>query len=291
MDIRVLRYFLIIAEMHTMSKAANFLHISQSNLSKQISNLEADLGVKLFNRDYHEMTLTEEGRYLQSRAKEIVRLVDKTQSTLQNNDSLINGELDIGAGESNGMKRILQIVSAIQKDHPDVKIHLHSGDADEIENKLVSGTLDFGVIMGERRLTQYNSLRLPDIDRWGIILPIDDPLVKKQTLTPEDLIDRPVILSEQAYQQQRFEDWWRNESDNINIIGTYNLLFNAAIMVQNHSCLALAFENLISVEQNSQLTFRPLAPEQIEPTTLIWQKNNSLSSVANLFLNKLKASL
>lgn len=291
MNIRVLRYFLTIADLGTITGAARFLHVSQPTLSKQISDLEDELQVKLFERGHREITLTEEGRYLQTRAKEIIQLVDKTTYTLQTDHNLIGGELDIGAGESIGMERILKVVSGIQKDYPAVKIRLHSGDAAEVEHKLTAGLLDFGVIMGTRNLSQYKTLKLPEADRWGLIFPKNDLLARKEVITPQDLIDRPIILSEQAFQRQRFRNWWQGVDGEMNIVGTYNLLFNATLLVKNRSCYALAFENLIAAQQDEQLTFRPLEPALTDPITLIWQNNSAPSSVAVLFLKRLKANL
>lgn len=291
MNIRVLRYFLTIAELKTISGAARYLHVSQPTLSKQISELEQELNVTLFERGRREITLTPEGRYLQTRANEIIQLVDKTTYTLQTDHNLVGGELDIGAGESIGMNRILKIVSGIQKDYPAVKIHLHSGDAAEVEAKLDSGVLDFGVIMGEHKLTQYETLKLPESDRWGLIMPKNDPLAQKKEIEPQDLIDQKIMVSEQAFHRHRFQDWWRNVNDQINIVGTYNLLFNATLLVSHHSCYALAFENLVSAQQDDTLTFRPLVPELTDPITLIWKNNQTPSSVATLFLKRLRANL
>lgn len=291
MNIRVLRYFLTIAELKTISGAARSLHVSQPTLSKQISDLEEELDVKLFDRGHREITLTKEGQYLQTRSKEIIQLVDKTTYTLQTDHNLISGELDIGAGESVGMERILKIVSGIQKDYPNVKIHLHSGNADEVQEKLDAGVLDFGVIMGNRQLTQYDSIKLPESDTWGLILPSSDSLAKKDSINPQDLTNHPIIVSDQSLQRQRFQDWWQNVSDQINIVGTYNLLFNATLLVQNHSCYAIAYENLISSRQNDKLVFRPFSPELSDPITLIWKNNITPSSVALLFIKRLKANL
>ncbi|KRN28134.1 LysR substrate binding domain protein [Lactobacillus selangorensis] len=291
MNIRVLRYFLAIAELRTISGAARFLHVSQPTLSKQISDLEQELGVKLFTRGHREITLTQEGRYLQARAKEIIQLVDKTTDTLQSDHDLISGELDIGAGESIGMERILKTVSGIQRDYPGVKIHLHSGDAAEVEDQLDAGVLDYGVIIGKRQLNRYATLKLPEFDRWGIVLPADDPLAQKETLQPDDLRHKPLIVSEQAAHRHRFADWWRNQASDIRIIGTYNLLFNATILVRNHSCYAVALENLIVNRDNAHLAFRRFSPELTEPITLIWKNANTPSPVARLFLQRLQASL
>lgn len=291
MDIRVLRYFLAIAQEKSISRAAQYLHVSQPALSRQISDLEDELGVTLFERGPREITLTQDGHFLRQRASEIISLVDKTAFNLQSNVEIISGELDIGAGESIGMQRIMDVIADIIQDYPDVKINLHSGDSVEVEAKLESETLDFGVIMGEKPLTQYESLKLPEMDHWGILMPADSVLAKKDTITPEDLAGVPMLLSHQAAQRVRFQDWWTNVANELNIIGTYNLAFNASLLVKNKGCVALTFDNLINVNEGTGLTFRRLKPDLTEPITLIWKKNQVLSSVSNLFIKRLKANL
>ncbi|MBA1433735.1 LysR family transcriptional regulator [Bombilactobacillus bombi] len=290
MDVRVLRYFLAIAQEHNISHAAHFLHISQPALSRQISDLETELGVKLFERGPRSIKLTSQGHYLRERAQEIISLVDKTEYNLQASQLSISGELDIGGGESIGMQRIMDVISEIIQDYPNVQIHLHSGDAADVEAKLDAGTLDFGVIMGFKPLQQYNSLRLPDKNYWGVILPAASPLKNKTAITPQDLLGYPLVISEQAQQADRFQDWWRPVFEKLHIVGTYNLIFNAALLVKNQGCLALSFEHLIDL-RNSQLEFRRLKPTVLEPITIIWKQNQTLSSVAQLFLQRLKTNI
>lgn len=290
MDIRVLRYFLAIVQEKNISKAAAYLHVSQPALSRQVNDLETELGVKLFNRGSREITLTTDGHYLHQRAREIVNLVDKTAYNLQSNIEVISGELDIGAGESIGMQRIMDIISSIIKDYPDVTIKLHSGDSTDVEAKLASELIDFGVIMGEKSLTQYETLKLPEMDHWGILMPADSALAQKSVISPEDLIGLPLLISDQATKRARFQDWWTNIEDQLNIVGSYNLIFNASLLVKTKSCYALTFDKLIDYS-NSELTFRRLEPDLSEPITLIWKKNQILSSVANLFIKRIKDSI
>lgn len=290
MELRVLRYFLAVAQYQNMTKAAHELLVSQPTLSKQLADLETELGAQLFVRGHRQITLTEEGEYLQTRAKEIIQLANQTAANIQA-DQVVTGKLSIGAGESVGMKRIMKVVSEIIQDYPDVKIHLVSGNADEMENALNHGTIDFAVLMGKRNLNNYNYLSLPETNKWGLVMKSDDLLAKKNIITPSDLIGLPLLMSEQGLEEHRFQDWWKNFSEKMNIVGTYTLTFNAQLMVGEGNVYMITFDHLINTTNNEDLTFRPLSPTLTEPTYIIWKKNIVQSKVAQLFIKRLTASL
>ena len=290
MELRVLRYFLAVAQHRNITKAAQELLVSQPTLSKQLADLEAELGAQLFIRGHRQITLTDEGEYLQARAKEIIQLADQTAANIQQ-EQVITGTLSIGAGESTGMHRIMTILSGIVQDYPDVQIRLVSGNADEMEAALTHGTIDFAVLMAHRALNNYHHLQLPEQDRWGLVMRKDDPLAANDVITPAELVDLPLLISEQGLEEHRFQNWWGNLVKRINIIGTYTLVFNAQLMVSEGSAYMITFDNLINNSNNSNLTFRPLAPAITETTNVIWKKNIVQSKVAQLFIQRLKASL
>lgn len=291
MDVRVLRYFLVVVQKQNISAAAADLYMSQPALSRQMTQLEQELGVKLFHRGPRKIKLTQAGYYLHERATEITSMVDKTAYNLQTHQKIVSGQLDIGAGESSGMQRIMDVIANILKDYPQVQIHLRSGDAEDIGPQLEAGVLDFGVMMGALDLSQYNQLQLPEVDHWGIILPSDAPLTQQTTIAPADLLGHPLIVSQQAQKHARFQRWWRNAGKQINIIGTFNLIYNAALLVKNGGCYALSFDDLISTQPNSDLAFRRLDPPLTEPITVIWKKHQTRSTVAELFLQRLRANV
>lgn len=290
MELRVLRYFLTVAQYQNMTKAAHELLVSQPTLSKQLSDLETELGAQLFIRGHRQITLTQEGEYLQARAREIVQLVDQTAANIQA-DQVITGRLSIGAGESVGMKRIMKVVSEIIQAYPDVKIHLVSGNADEMETALKHGTIDFAVLMGKRDLKKYNYLNLPEVNTWGLVIKKNDPLATKDVITPSDLIGLPLLVSEQALEEHTFQDWWGNLDEKMNIIGTFTLVFNAQLMVNQGNTYMIIFDHLINNSNSNNLVFRPLSPALTEPTNIIWKKNIVQSKVAQLFIKRLTASL
>ncbi|HJF46765.1 MAG: LysR family transcriptional regulator [Limosilactobacillus oris] len=290
MELRVLRYFLAVAQKRNITKAAQELLISQPTLSKQLADLEDELGVQLFIRGHRQITLTDEGEYLQTRAREITQLAEQTALNIKGQE-VISGTISIGAGESIAMERIMRVLSEIIKDYSDVKVRLISGNADEMETALQHGSIDFAVLMANRSLDNYHHLQIPESDRWGLVMRKDDSLANKAEISPEDLADLPLLMSEQAIEEHRFQSWWGNLDRKMNIIGTYSLVFNAQLMVAQGSAYLVTFDHLINNANNSQLTFRPLAPALTETTNVIWKKNVTQSKAAQLFIKRLMASL
>lgn len=290
MELRVLNYFVATAQELNMTRAAQKLLISQPALSRQIADLEDELGVKLFNRQPRHLTLTPAGQYLYEQAKEILTLASKTKSNLQSS-AVISGDLTIAAGESFAMQRLMNIVSNIIRDYPTVKIHILSGDYEFAERRLNTGAVDFAVIIGNLPLDNYASLQLPEKDTWGVLMTKDDPLAKKSAITAEDLVGRNVLNSQQAENRKYFDSWFGNYKEQINIIGTVNLNFNGTLLVKNKAAIMLTLDKLANISDESNLTFRPITPMLKQPVTVIWKRETNLSPVADLFLNRLRASI
>lgn len=290
MELRVLNYFVATAQELNMTRAAQKLLVSQPALSRQIADLEDELGVKLFNRQPRHLTLTPAGQYLYEQAKEILTLASKTKSNLQSS-AVISGDLTIAAGESFAMQRLMNIVSNIIRDYPTVKIHILSGDYEFAERRLNTGAVDFAVIIGNLPLDNYASLQLAEKDTWGVLMTKDDPLAKKSAITAEDLVGRNVLNSQQAENRKYFDSWFGNYKEQINIIGTVNLNFNGTLLVKNKAAIMLTLDKLANISDESNLTFRPITPMLKQPVTVIWKRETNLSSVADLFLNHLRASI
>ncbi|AUI72331.1 LysR family transcriptional regulator [Companilactobacillus alimentarius] len=290
MDVRVLRYFIIIAQEQNISRAARLLHVSQPALSRQIADLETTLGTKLFIRGKRQLQLTQDGYYLLEQAKEIVGLVNKTTYNLQKKD-VISGSLDIGSGESIALKCVMQTIKEIMHKYPEIHINFRSGDGDTIKADLDSGILEFGIIMGQKQLTNYHTLVLPQRNRWGVIMRKDEQLAKQKEIYPRDLIGRPILISRQIRGKKSFQDWSKDLFDQLNFVGTYNLIFNAGLLVETGACIALTYEDLVDTTSNKGLVFRPLAPELTDPNTVIWSKNRTLPTAAKLFLDTLQKNI
>lgn len=290
MELRVLNYFVATAQELNMTRAAQRLLVSQPALSRQIADLEDELGVKLFNRQPRHLTLTPAGQYLYEQAKEILTLASKTKSNLQSS-AVISGDLTIAAGESFAMQRLMNIVSNIIRDYPTVKIHILSGDYEFAERRLNTGAVDFAVIIGNLPLDNYASLQLPEKDTWGVLMTKDDPLAKKSAITAEDLVGRNVLNSQQAENRKYFDSWFGNYKEQINIIGTVNLNFNGTLLVKNKAAIMLTLDKLANISDESNLTFKPITPMLKQPVTVIWKRETNVSPVADLFLNRLRASI
>ncbi|WP_252903983.1 LysR family transcriptional regulator substrate-binding protein [Secundilactobacillus oryzae] len=224
------------------------------------------------------------------RAEEIISIVDKTTYNLQKQD-IISGTLDIGAGESIGLRPVMQTIQQIVRQYPEVHINLKSGDSEDIKAKLDAGTLEFAVIMGHQQLSQYNTLTLPDENQWGALMRKDEQLASHEVITASDLLGRPLIGSGQMMRLATFREWSHNLIDQYNFIGTYNLIFNAKLLVETGAGIALTYKDLVDTTGDTDLIFRPLSPKMSEPNTLIWPKNHSLPNVSQLFLDTLKQNI
>ncbi|WP_237026844.1 LysR family transcriptional regulator substrate-binding protein [Lactobacillus sp. S2-2] len=219
----------------------------------------------------------------------MVDLANNTAKNIQSHD-ITAGTLSIGAGESIGMQRILDVVGDIIKDYPKVDIKLVSGDAFDIEKKLEKGVLDFAIFMGKYPSNNYDYLKLPESDEWGLVMREDDKLAKKSSINPEELINLPIILSEQSLKENRFQNWLGNLEPKLNVIGTTNLIFNASLLVLNKSAYLMSFKGLVDSRQNN-LIFKPLKPKLFDPIIIAWKKNTVQSKVAKLFINRMNANL
>lgn len=286
MEIRVLRYFLTIAQEKNISKAAKILHISQPTLSRQIKDLENELDITLFNRGYKEIKLTEDGNYLVSQAKQILNSVDKTINNLSNKTN-ITGDLYIGAGESPTNLSIAKTIAEVHKEHPNIKFHLYSGNADDQKRFLESGLLDFAVLINPADKTNYDSLPLPYIDKWGLLIRKDSPLAKLDKITNDQVRNLPLIVSRQHLVSDQLSHWFGMNISNLNIVSTYNLIYNASLLVRTGVGYVLGLKGIINTT-NSDLKFIPLSPELSATSSIVWNKQNALPKAAAIFLAELK---
>lgn len=286
MNIRVLRYFIEIVREGNISSAAHRLHISQPALSRQIMELETTLGVTLFERGHRQIKLTQEGYYLYERAQEITALVDKTTYHLQANE-VVSGTLDIGAGESSALMPMMDVLAQILRDYPEVRVNLTSGDSTAIRQQIDQGSLEFGVVMGHENLVNYNSLTLPAQNRWGILMRKTEPMAAKQVITPGDLLGLSLLTSVQSRAQDTFRDWAGDLINQYHFVGSYNLLYNAELLVKAGAGMALAYDGIANL-YDQDLVFRPLAPALTDANILIWNKDRQLPNVAQLFLKLLR---
>ena len=290
MELRVLRYFLAVAQEESISRAAEFLHITQPTLSRQLMELEDELGKRLFLRGGRRMTLTEEGVFLRKRAQEIVALVDRTSEEFHARDEEISGDVCIGGGETMGMRVIAGAARKLRAAHPHVYYHLFSGNAADVMERLDSGLVDFGVFIEPADLSRYEYIRLPVMDRWGVLMRRDSPLAEKATLRPEDVSELPLLCSRQTLVANEISGWLGESFDRLNVVATYNLLYNASLLVEEGLGYALCLDGIIRC-CDGPLCFRPLEPRLEVGLALAWKKYQVFSRAAEKFLDALQEEM
>ena len=250
MELRVLRYFLAVAREGSMTGASRTLHVTQPTLSRQLQDLEDELGRQLFIRGSHSLTLTAEGMLLRKRAEEILEMVHKTESEFSSMGETIAGDIYIGGGETEAMRQIARLTREIRRDYPEVRFHIFSGNAEDVTERLDKGILDFGLLIQPVDILKYDSINLPDKVTWGVVMRKDSPLAKKQVVTQQDLLDLPLICSRQVVQRlgqrNEYSDWFAETGERLNIVATYNLIYNAALMVEEGVGYAIALDRLVN---------------------------------------------
>ena len=285
MELRVLKYFLIVAREENITKASELLHITQPTLSRQLKQLEDELGTKLFYRGQHNISLTEDGMLLRRRALEIVALSEKTERELSRKDDVLSGEISIGSGETKNIETLTKMMASFRKEHSDVTFDMYTATADDIKERIEKGLLDIGVLIEPVDISQYNFHRLPGKEKAGVLIKKDSPLAEKDVIKPEDLIGTPVIAVKRANLRNEMANWFGKYYDQIEIACTYNLIYNAAIMVKNDVGVAMC----IDLESHFEgLCFRPLQPMQENGTVLVWKKDQMLPSATKAFIKHIE---
>jgi len=293
MEIRVLKYFITVTREQSINRAAESLYLSQPSLSRQIQNLEEELGKQLLIRGTkgtRKITLTEEGMILKKRAEEILNLIEKTENEISLSDNIIAGDVYIGAGETDAVRLLAKIAKEIQSNYPDIHYHISSGNAEFVLEQLDKGLIDFGLVFGNVDSKKYNALKLSSKDTWGVLMRKDSELSHKKYITPKDLYDKPLIISHQRNQGGDFSSWLNCNLEKLNIVATYNLLFNASLLVDEGLGYAIVLDKIINTGDNSNLCFRPLEPAVEAELSFIWKKYQVFSKAAEQFLIKLKES-
>jgi DNA-binding transcriptional LysR family regulator len=287
MELRVLRYFVEAAREESMTGAAAKLHVTQPTLSKQIKELEQELGQKLFVRGNYHIHLTPEGEILYKRALDILDMVDLTASEFASMKDFTGGDLYLGCAESDGISLLARAAKALRAKNENLHFHLFSGNAETVCERLDKGLLDFAVVVQNIDLSKYVYFDLPVKDTWGLIMRKDSPMVSKTEIPIEELIDLPLIVSRQGATNE-MPEWLQKNYDRLNIVATYDLIFNASILVREGLGYALGFDKLVNTGAESILCFRPITPAVTSPMRLIWRKEQRFSKAAELFLEEVK---
>lgn len=291
MELRVLQYFLSVAREQSISSAAESLHLSQPTLSTQLKALEEELGKRLLIRGTkgsRKVLLTEEGMILRKRAEEILELVRMTESEISLSDEIIAGDVYIGTGESDMIRVFARAAKSLQEKYPDIHYHILSGNASFVQEHLDRGLIDFGVVYVPVDTNIYNSIKIPVRDIWGVLMRKDAPLAEKEFIQPQDLWDKPLIVSVQKTDAWPMAKWIQHDVAKLNVVATYNLVFNASLMVAEGLGYAICFDKLINVSGDSNLCFRPLSPRMEAEASIIWKRYQGFSKAAQKFIDALQ---
>ena len=291
MELRTLRYFLAVAREENMTEAANVLHVTQPTLSRQIADLERELGVELFERTNRSCVLTSDGMRLRQRAEEILSLVEQTESEMGDQELGIEGNVRIGAGETRAMRFVLDTFADLRRDHPGVTIELYTGNADAVEERLERGLLDFALLLEPVNLEKYEWLRMPEADRVGVAVAADGPWGELAAATPAELARMPLLLSSRTSNKAVDLAAWSGgavDSESLNVVGRFDLIGNASHLVRSGAACAMGIDHLFQVDDSSDLRFVPLDPPLEIASFLVWKKYRLRSRACEELLRRLR---
>lgn len=281
MELRVLKYFLTVAREENITKAAQILHITQPTLSRQLIQLEEELGVKLLKRSGHHVYLTDDGLLLKRRAQEITELAEKTVDDFLHRDSEIAGEIAIGSGEYKASRVLTDLMAEFQKEYPLVRYRVFSSDSDNIKEQIERGLLDMGLLMEPVDISKYDFVRIPEEEVWGVLVREDMELAKKEYVVPEDLVDLPLIMTRREMMQNELMHWFGEYAEQLEIMGGGNLLYNMAAMVR--SGIGIVITPMLECSYEG-LRFVPLRPGIRSGIVLVWKKAQMYSAAARKFI-------
>lgn len=288
MDIRILRYFLTVAKEGNITKAAEILHITQPTLSRQLMDLESELGTNLFIRGKRQITLTDSGILYQQRANEIVSLLDKTVRDLKEQKNLVGGVVSIGCVESIASKILPDVLEKFSAQHPKVQYELYSADGDDIREKLDRGNIDIGILLEPIETAKYDYICLPFQEKWGILMRSDDPLSKQNFISIQDIIDLPLILPRREIVQNEIASWLGVDNGRLRIFAWHNLLTNASLLVERRLGYVICVSGSYTIRESDSMCFVPFSPERTTGHVLAWKKNQVFNSATSLFIQFIK---
>jgi DNA-binding transcriptional LysR family regulator len=285
MELRVLKYFLAVAREENITKAAALLHLTQPTLSRQLMQLEEELGVQLFRRSRYHIELTEDGMLLRRRAQELVDLAEKTTREFTMRETELMGEIAIGAGETRSMSFLSRAMVSFRENYPKVTFRIFSANADDVKERLDTGLLDMGLLTEPVDVGRYAFCRMKERDRWGVLVRLDSPLAGLDSVTPDDLEQVPLIISGRERVQRELANWFGDRWERLQIAASFNLILNAANMVRYGVGTALSFDLNFSFDD---LRFIPLSPTMDTGTVLVWKKDQVLTPAAEAFHEHIK---
>lgn len=294
MELRTLRYFLAVAREENMTEAANVLHVTQPTLSRQIADLERELGVELFERTNRSCVLTSDGMRLRQRAEEIISLVEQTEGELADRELGIAGNIRIGAGETRAMQVVLDAFADVRRDYQGVTCELYTGNADAVEERLERGLLDFALVLEPVNLEKYEWIRMPDANRVGLAVSANGPWGTLEVATPADVAKMPLLISSRTSNKTVDLVSWSGGAfsfDELDVVGSFDLIGNASHLVRSGVACAMGIDHLLQVDDASDLRFVPLEPSLKIASFVIWKKYRLRSRACEEFLRRLELAV
>ncbi len=286
-ELRTLRYFLAAAQEGNITRAADILHITQPTLSRQIMELERELGTTLMLRGKNGLTLTDDGLFFRQRAEEIVELADRLEQNFTERKSDVSGLIAIGASESVGSRLFARLIKRFSDKYPLIQFHLYNEMADNIKDRLEKGLVDVGLLLEPVDTSRYDFVRLSQKETWGILMRDDHPLAERKTVAPDEIAEYPLILPLRERVRNEILNWMRKEEKDLTIPLSYTLLSNAALMVEAGLGCAFCLDGALAIHSSPHLRFVPIAPEHTTRSVLVWKKNQMFSPATALFIQEI----
>lgn len=291
MEIRVLKYFLAVVQEESITRAAEMLHITQPTLSRQIAQMEEEMGVKLFDRGTRKIVLTNEGLLLRRRAEEIMELVDKTERELARQDEMVEGTVALGCGDLAAVQAMPELIRGFHERYPAVTFELYTATADHIKERMDRGVTDVGLLLEPINKEKYDYIQINNREQWVVVMPPDSPLAGLEAVSPKDLRGLPLILPNRLNVQSELARWFGDEFERLNVLFTSNLPSNSSVMVHSGLAYSIIIRGSVSFWDPEKITWRPLSPELLAPSVLAWRRKQPFSLAAEKFIDYAKESL
>ena len=287
MELRTLRYFLTTVNEANITRASQVLHVTQPTLSRQLMDLEKELGVSLVVRGKRGLTLTDDGIFFRRRAEEIVELADRLEQRFAGKSDRVSGVINIGASEAIGSRLLAKLIRNFSEKYPLVQFRLYNEMADNVKDRLDKGLADIGLLLEPLDIYKYEYLRLPQKETWGILVRTDHPLAAREAIGPEDIFYYPLILPMREKVREDIINWLGKDENDLRIPLSYTLLSNAVLLVEEGLGCAFCLDGALAVHSSPDLKFIPLSPEKTTHSVLAWKKNQIFSPAAALFIQEI----
>ena len=294
MELRTLRYFLAAAQEENITRAADILHVTQPTLSRQMMDLEKELGTTLMLRGKNGLTLTDDGVFFKQRAEEIVELADRLGQAFIERSADVSGVISLGATEGIGSRLFAKLIKKFSEKYPLVQFNLYNEMADDIKDRMDKGLIDVGLLLEPIDTSKYDFIRLSQKETWGVLMRDDHPLAGRESIAPDEIVEYPLILPLRERVRAEILNWLKREEKDLNIPLSYTLLSNAVLLVEEGLGCAFCLDGALAIHSSPRLRFIPIQPEHTTRSVLVWKKNRLFSPATSLFIqeiNMLRARL